>query len=149
MYFCWSPHSTLCNIWTFAASPGYDSSEWRSSSARRTSRHEPWGWGPHRRGLRWFRVVGRLPPFLIDNRRHLIWRRSNTPSIFVPPIRRTICCCPARRSLNLISFSRNQVLIVGVVRCGLAWAESNGFLSETGGLETVRRIWEETDGRLI
>lgn len=62
-----------------------------------------------------FHVVRSLPPLLIDNHWHLIWRRSNTQSIFVPPIRRTICCCPACRSLNVISFSRNKVLIVHIV----------------------------------
>lgn len=59
-----------------------------------------------------FHVVRSLPRLLSDNYWHLIWRRSNTQSIFTLPIRRTICCYPGCLSLNLIFFCRNQVLIV-------------------------------------
>lgn len=64
-------------------------------------------------------------------------------------IRRTICCCPACRSLNLIFSGRNQVLIVPLT-CRLLRAESNGFLSEMGGPQTVSRMQRRwMDGRLI
>jgi len=98
-------HLTLCNIWACAAS---------LTSAYGRAAHLPSSQGEGHGGEApaLFHVVRSLPPLLIDNRWHLIWRRSNSQSIFVLPIRRTICCCPARRSLNLISYSRNQVLIV-------------------------------------
>lgn len=86
-------------------------------------------WGPQQRGPPLcFMLSGAYLQLLIDNHWHLIWRRSNTQSIFVPQIRLTICCCPACRSLNLISFSRNKVLIVHLTCLGSGERRVMGFL---------------------